>query len=315
MRNWGRTRGEPSGWFRLCPVLRGAAVLNLCAAVLLLSGCITAGNFESLRSDLNQLKREVYTQKREVAGLKQGLGSLEGKTEDVATKETLQAIRNSQEMIYDQLTGLNRDIQVLQGKFDEKNYAVDQALSENKTEMTTLKARVEEMAGEVKQLMARVQALEKKLDALSKGQAPEEKPVKKKAPVTEEGLYQKALNTFREGKYKDARKEFEGFLRRYPDSDLSDNAQFWIAESYYKEGLYEDAILAYETLIRKFPKSDKVPGAMLKQAYSFLELGDKNTTKVILATLKERFPKSKEAELADKKLQALGKAVRQEKAP
>ncbi len=298
---------------RLCPALRSAAILKLCGVVLLFSGCISAGNFESLRSDVNQLKREVYAQKRTVTGLKEGVGSLEGKTAKVVTKESLEAIRNSQEMLYDQLTGLNRDLQLLQGKFDEKNYAVETALSENKAEMTELKSRVEEMAGEVKQLMARVQGLEKKFDALSKGPLVEKKAVEKKGPVTEEGVYRQALKTFRDGKYKEARKQFEEFLRRYPDSDLSDNAQFWIAESFYKEGVYEDAILAYETLIRKFPKSDKVPGAMLKQAYSFQELGDKNTTKVILSTLKERFPKSKEAELAEKKLQALSKDAQKKK--
>jgi len=301
---------------RLCPALRSAAILKLCGVVLLFSGCISAGNFESLRSDVNQLKREVYAQKRTVTGLKEGVGSLEGKTAKVVTKESLEAIRNSQEMLYDQLTGLNRDLQLLQGKFDEKNYAVETALSGNKAEMTELKSRVEEMAGEVKQLMARVQVLEKKFDALSKGPLVEKKAVEKKAPVvTEEGVYRQALKTFRDGEYKKARKQFEDFLRRYPDSDLSDNAQFWIAESFYKEGVYEDAILAYETLIRKFPKSDKVPGAMLKQAYSFQELGDKNTTKVILSTLKERFPKSKEAKLAEKKLQALSKNAQQKKTP
>ncbi|HEB76005.1 MAG TPA: tol-pal system protein YbgF [Nitrospirae bacterium] len=292
-----------------------ASALNLCVVVLLLSGCVTAGSFESLRRDMNELKREVYAQRREVAAIKQGLGSLEGKTEKIANKETLTAIRSSQEMIYDQLTGLNRDIQLLQGKFDENSYAVEKALSEQETEVTALKTRVEEMAGELRQLEAKLQALEKRVDLVSKGKPPVKKAEKKKAaPVTEEGIYQNALKTLRGGKYKEARKEFEGFLRRYPESDLADNAQFWIAESYYKEGLYEDAILAYETLIRKYPKSDKVPGAMLKQAYSFLELGDKNTTRVILATLKERFPKSKEAELAEKKLRSLGKGPQKEKA-
>ncbi|HEC98195.1 MAG TPA: tol-pal system protein YbgF [Nitrospirae bacterium] len=311
-------RGIRAGWVlikRLCPGLRSAAILKLCGVVLLISGCITAGNSESLRSDVNQLKREVYAQKREVTGLRKGLGSLEGKSAKGVTKETLEAIRNSQEMLYDRLTGLSRNIQLLQGKFDEKNYAVDKALSGNKAEMTVLRSRVEEMAGEVKQLMARVQVLEKRFNALSTKPPTEKKPIAKQAPVTETGVYRKALDTFRGGKYKEARKQFKDFFRRYPDSDLSDNAQFWIAESYYKEGVYEDAILAYETLIRKFPKSDKVPGAMLKQAYSFLELGDKNTTKVILSTLKERFPKSKEAKLAEKKLQVLDKNAQQKKTP
>ncbi len=289
---------------RVRTLLGGAAALKLCALSLILAGCVTAGDFVGLRNDVNQLKRDFYEQKREIAGLRADLDNLEGKTSQAANRETLEAMRNSQAMLYDQMTVLDRDVQLLQGKIDEHKYAVDKALGERDAETEMLKARIEEVSGEVKRLAARVKKLEEKLRA-GEAAPPAGKAVQKKAPVTEEGVYQQALETFRQGKYGAARKEFEGFLKAYPDSDLADNARFWIAESYYKEGVYEDAILAYETLIKKYPKSDKVPGAMLKQAFAFLELGDRNTTKVILTTLIERFPKSKEAGLARKKLKAL----------
>ena len=237
--------------------------------ILLLAGCVATGNVETLRSDVNQLKREYYAQKQEIAGLKQGLRSLEGVSSKAVSREVLEAIRGSQERIHNQLTELNRDVQLLQGRYDEDRYATEQALKDSETERSLLRSQIEELGNEVRQLTARLQALEERGNTISKskGMPVTGKPSKEKTPpVTEEGTYQHALTTFREGKFREARKEFEDFLKKYPNSNLSDNAQFWIAESYYKEGDHEEAILAYETLIRKFPKSDKIPGAMLKRS-------------------------------------------------
>ena len=83
-------------------------------------------------------------------------------------------------------------------------------------------------------------------------------------------------------------------LNNYPDSEYSDNARFWIAESYY-EGNYEDAILAYEELFKKNPQSDKIAGAMLKQGSAFYELNDKKTGNIVLEKLIEKFPDSEQA--------------------
>ncbi len=281
--------------------------------VLLLSGCAT-DNLETLRSEVNQLKRGFYSQRQEVKALREAMGRLEGASSAQAvTRETLDALRESQARLHSQLTELNRDIQILQGSYDESRFATEKALKDSETERSLLRAQIEELEKEVNQLEARMQVLQERIDSLAKAPPPAETPgpPEKQAPVTDEEVYKAALATLKEGKFAEARKAFEDFLKRFPDSRLSDNAHFWIAESYYKEGNQEEAILAYETLIRKFPKSEKVPGAMLKQAYAFLELGDRNTAKVILTTVRERFPKSKEAGLAEKKLKELTKGKKQ----
>ena len=119
--------------------------------------------------------------------------------------------------------------------------------------------------------------------------------------------YDTALQAFKDKKYKESREKFEAFIKDYPKSELTDNAQFWIAETYYAEKNYEDAILAYETLLKKYPDSKKTSGAMLKQAFAFIEIGDAKTGKIILKKLVEKYPDSKDAELARKKIAELDK--------
>ena len=111
-----------------------------------------------------------------------------------------------------------------------------------------------------------------------------------------------AYQTYKEGKTEESRNQFMAVLEQYPENEYSDNARFWIAESYYKEGSYEDAILAYHELQKKNPGSDKVPGAMLKQGLAFFALKDKKNGTLFLEKLIDKYPDSEQARLAKKKL-------------
>jgi tol-pal system protein YbgF len=118
-------------------------------------------------------------------------------------------------------------------------------------------------------------------------------------------LYKDGLDTFYRGDMDGARKKLETFLKSYPNTELSDNAQFWIGETYYRQKDYERAILEYERVIVKYPEGDKVSAAMLKQGLSFLELGDKANARNLLRRVVERYPQSDQAELARKRLEGL----------
>jgi tol-pal system protein YbgF len=102
-------------------------------------------------------------------------------------------------------------------------------------------------------------------------------------------------------------------MKEFPQDELADNAQFWIAETYYGEKDYETAILAYEAVLKKYPKSEKAQGALLKQGFSFVEIGDKKTGKTILDKLIEIYPESREAELAKKKIEEIEKSIPKKK--
>jgi tol-pal system protein YbgF len=120
-----------------------------------------------------------------------------------------------------------------------------------------------------------------------------------------EKAYNEAYRSFQTGDLDLAKDRFVSFLRQYPDTPLSDNAQFWIGEISFKKHQYEAAILAYEDVIKKYPDSNKLPDAMLKQALAFQELGDKIDARIILENLVKRYPQTEQAKIARDRLKTL----------
>ena len=131
------------------------------------------------------------------------------------------------------------------------------------------------------------------------------KTISPKVTVDKEKTYSEAYKTFKKGDYKGARKKFRRFVKIFPSTEYSDNAQFWIGECYYFEKNYEKAILEYENVIKKYPKGNKVPNAFLKQALSFMELGDKASAKLLLQRVMKEYPNTSSARIARGKLTSL----------
>jgi len=67
-------------------------------------------------------------------------------------------------------------------------------------------------------------------------------------------LYKDSYETYQKRDLEGA-KEIEAFLKQYPNTELSGNAQFWIGETYYQRKDFERAILEYEKAITKYPES------------------------------------------------------------
>ena len=105
--------------------------------------------------------------------------------------------------------------------------------------------------------------------------------------------------------YSGAIEQFKKFLGKHPDSNLADNAQYWIGESYYALQNFDQAIVEFDLVRKDYPKSDKVPAAWLKIGYSFAELGNRVDARLFLQEVINRFPQSKEAEKARNKIRSL----------
>ncbi len=203
--------------------------------------------------------------------------------------------------------------------------------------LADLGQRVEALDARVRELLGRVDALERKPRAAPPAESPRlarlekqlaelsrrlkaleerprpgppapQQPAEPPAarPPTGRELYDQAYGLYQKGRYEDARRAFRKFLDLYPKSDLADNAYFWIGESYYAQQQYEKAILAYDKVVQEFPRGDKVPSALLKQAFAFDAIGDPVDARILLKKLLREHPSSEQAEIARKKLRMLG---------
>ena len=123
--------------------------------------------------------------------------------------------------------------------------------------------------------------------------------------MDEDALYNAGRELFDKGDYVGARSIFEQFLKQFTESPQSDNAYFWIGETYYREGRYEKAILQYQEVIDKFPGGNKVPASLLKQGMAFNKIKDDINARLVLKRLIREYPDSQEAKNADHLLQEM----------
>ena len=307
---------------------------------LFLYGCATTEDVRILDREIRRIQSQLNTIQKEKDLIKNELATFQKESQkDISTLQTetkrLQAdllirLENLQSEIRILTTGVEEYKEFLKrpskeidqvrediamrtrllderGKtFEEKNRAQDERTR-------TLEERTKAMEDRLRGLDDRLKGLDGKMSEWVSKQAEMEKPTPgKEVSVEMKGispgvgtLYKDAYETFQKGDLEGARKKFEAFLKQYPNTELSDNAQFWIGEIYYLKKDFERAILEYEKTIAKYPEGDKIPAALFKQALAFLELGDKTNARNLLRRLIERYPQSDQTEMAKKKLEAI----------
>ncbi len=123
--------------------------------------------------------------------------------------------------------------------------------------------------------------------------------------VTPRTLYDAAYQDLTRGNHGLALLGFQEMLTKFPDSELADNAQYWIGETYYAQKDFPAALREFEKAVATYPKGDKVPAALLKSGFCQIETGDKAGARETFKKLQERFPQTEEARLAGTKLQDL----------
>lgn len=125
------------------------------------------------------------------------------------------------------------------------------------------------------------------------------------SPEAEQAAYDSAFQALKDLRYADAADEFQRFLQRYPNSDLADNAQYWLGESYYVTRNYELALDAFATLQDQFPESSKVPDSLLKIGYTHYELKQWDQARAALTQVQEQYPSTTLARLAESRLRSM----------
>lgn len=120
--------------------------------------------------------------------------------------------------------------------------------------------------------------------------------------VSEKDAYLQAFELLKQGRYDDAIVAFEGFLQRFPNGSYSDNARYWLAETYYVKKQYPVSLKQFQQLLAEHPDSSKLPGALLKIGYIQYELGNNAEARQALERVRNEFADSSVADLAAQRL-------------
>jgi len=137
------------------------------------------------------------------------------------------------------------------------------------------------------------------------GQPEAESQSRAASPEDEKAAYDHAFQALKDLRYADAAEEFQAFLNSYPNSEYSDNAQYWLGESFYVTRNYDLALTAFQDLLDRFPESPKAPDALLKIGYTHYELEQWDSARAALTQVQEQYPDSTLSRLAENRLRSM----------
>jgi tol-pal system protein YbgF len=180
--------------------------------------------------------------------------------------------------------------------------------------------RMDHLANDVDRLKAlekRVAELEKKLAMMSATSANTSVDTSKDTGTNKVALttaadtdasqaaYKKAFDQLMAGKYAEAGKLFKDYLDKYPDTDQTSNAYYWLGETQFVGRKFDLALKSFAQTVKL--EGPKASDALQKQGECYLELDKDKEAKAAFIEVKKRFPDSTAAKQADKSLAALKK--------
>ncbi len=257
---------------------------------LLFFSCATQQQFNSLDIRISQLESQVYRLNKKMNT------KIDSQTRSIRVNlADLQANFDSIRDDINSLRGYSQENRMMLKRIIESDLSKIDQINQ---QLSQLSQRISDIEGQLRQIQDYLgfeenQSQNQSLENLNQR-------LQKETSTSKTDLYNQAFSFYKQGRYEDAILEFKKFLKKYPKSNLSDNAWFWIGECYMGLKNYEKAILAYHEVVKRYPKGNKVPSAMLRQAQAFAKIKDKTSARLILKRLIKKFPKSNEAKIAKK---------------
>lgn len=196
-----------------------------------------------------------------------------------------------------------KEIERLRTELQALMAAKDEEIRQLKDQNMNLGNRVALLSDQVEQLRKRIEKLKQPVPPAP----PQSGSVGVFRPITYEleASYQAALRDYYDQKYEQAIAEFGEILAIAPESNLADNAQYWIGECYYALKNYRHALSEFRAVFA-YSKTNKADAAQLKIALCYKELNDRTKARAELRKLIRDYPNSEFVSKARSLLEELG---------
>lgn len=187
--------------------------------VLFLAGCASSGDLRALRSEMSQRTDEkISSLEAEVNALKENATALE-------------SMRKGQANTMADLAELRENLQQLRGQVETLKKDASQSSRKDEQLLNNMLLRINFIENFLEIGSKNTSDASDKTGKVNGGSVAKDTGSKQ----DKDKAYSAAYQIFQEGNYAKARNEFQTFLTTYPNSEYSDNAQFWIGECYFFE--------------------------------------------------------------------------------
>ncbi len=216
-----------------------------------------------------------------------------------------QAVQNQAAMA-SQVQGLESDMRQLRGSVEEVQHELEGISQRQRNLYLDVDGRLQKLEGSAsaassraRQPIATPSLTAKTPSAPTGGTSPDDQE------INDRDAYQAAISLLREGRYQQAAEKFEQFLGLYPESQFSDNAQYWYGETFYVTRKFPEALASFQKVVSVYPRSQKVPDALLKIGYCDYELGYWDAARAALTRVSNEYPDTTAAHLAKRRLEQM----------
>ena len=116
-------------------------------------------------------------------------------------------------------------------------------------------------------------------------------------------IYNSAYSDMIKERYDMAINGYKNYIDNCPNTALTDNAQYFIGESYFSMKQYDKAQKAFETMIDQYPTSEKMAAAKLKLGRALYEQRQKTKARSYFEDVAKNYIGTDEAQEASKMLE------------
>ncbi len=247
-----------------------------------------------------------------------------------ASKEMIQ-LQTQVQALQDQMTQMRQSFDermgIMKNLMDQNTDSMNKAVTAITNLQTTLQKQQSDSGAHVDQLSGQIQALNDTMDELKARLAKVSKQLEDMQSAQQnlaaqqsqqqqqaqapppDVLYNNGLRDYNAGKNDLATQEFSDYIKYYPNTDLTGNSYFYLAEIQYRQGNYQQAAKNYDQVMQDFPSGNKAAAAQLKKGFALIELGQKEDGISELRHVVQRYPRSNEATQARDRLRKLGVPV------
>lgn len=213
----------------------------------------------------------------------------------IKSNERLDTLSKAQFELVNQIQALREENAKLRGQVETLNFELESAKKRQQDFYIDLDGRLRKLEPQ-----SASAAESKPGDEAKPGAVPGKKAASD--PATEARDYEAALNLFKANKIKEAAGAFQTFVKDYPDSTLTPNAQYWLGNAHYSLRDCRKSIDAHKLVVNKWPQHPKAPDSMINIATCQQELGDAKGAKNTLESVLSKYPDSPAAATAKQRL-------------
>lgn len=201
---------------------------------------------------------------------------------------------------------------ILQAK-QQSEFQTQQRLDTLQQEVLDLRGLNEQQSYQIEQMLQRQRQIYEEIANLSSKSAQQvsittplggaQTPA---STLGETASYEQAVNlVLKQRKYAEAIPAFRSFIKQYPDSTYTANANYWLGQLLYNGSDFEPAKQAFDTVVNSFKDSNKRGDSLVKLGMIAEKTGNVSSAKIYYQQVLEEYANSAAARLAQQQLSAL----------